>query len=330
MAVNLSPWLSDQLSVLLARAGHAWLLQGPSGLGQYTLALELAKARLCHEPSEHGACGVCPSCHLVDVKSHPDLFVLMPEVQMLDLEWPLSEKAQKEIDDKDRKPSKEIRVEAVRDMVEFSQRTSSSEKPKMVLTYPAEKLNIYAANMILKTLEEPPGDTRFILASEAAHLLLPTIRSRCQTHTMIWPGEQPSVLWLNSQGVPSEQAEILFRACGGRPEDALELTSIGIDANLWSKIPVAIAKGDGSILEGFSPKQVIEILQKLCHDLVAKLFNTQPRYFYPESLPKAQNLGALTAWYKELSQEALTSEHPFNASLMVENLCIQASKAIRS
>jgi DNA polymerase-3 subunit delta' len=59
------------------------------------------------------------------VHTHADLCVLMPETAMLALGWPLPEKAQAEIDDKKRKPSKEIRVDAMRDAVEFCQRTSA-------------------------------------------------------------------------------------------------------------------------------------------------------------------------------------------------------------
>src|SRR5438309_2235690 len=83
----------------------------PSGLGQYTLALELATAWLCDRPTPDGACGTCESCHAVDVRTQADLLVLMPETAMMALGWPLSEKAQSDIDDKKRKPSREIRVE---------------------------------------------------------------------------------------------------------------------------------------------------------------------------------------------------------------------------
>ncbi len=326
----LAPWIEEQLSVLTKRSGHAWLLQGPSGLGQYTLSLELARAWLCLSPKERRACGVCSSCHLLDVRAHPDLYILMPEVQMLDLEWPLPEKAQKEIDDKDRKPSKEIRVEAVRDMVEFTQRTASGTTAKIVLIYPAEKLNLYAANMILKTLEEPPGDTRFIVASEAAHLLLPTIRSRCQTHVMVWPGTQQAVQWLVQEGLEEGEATTLLKAAGGRPEDSLQLASTGIDAGLWNQIPRALAQADASILASFSPSQVITIMQKLCNDLIANYFNSETRYFTKSVLPKSQNIKALTQWFKDLSQAAKTAEHPYNAGLMLESLTVQASKALQN
>lgn len=333
---TLAPWIEDQLDTLSARGGHAWLLQGPSGLGQYTLSLELARAWLCVSPVISGrtngsvkrACGSCSSCHLIDVRAHPDLYVLMPEVQMLDLEWPLPEKAQKELDDKDRKPSKEIRVEAVRDMVEFTQRTSSSASAKIVLIYPAEKLNLYASNMILKTLEEPPGDTRFIVASEAAHMLLPTIRSRCQTHTMSWPSAEIAVIWLTQNGVDKADAHVLLKAAGGRPEDALELLGMGIDAQLWSQIPKALANADVALLSSFTPSEVISILQKVCNDLIANYFKSEPRYFDSSVLPKSQNIQSLTQWFKELSLAAKSSEHPYNAGLMLEALTVQASKAL--
>ena len=121
----LAPWLRQQLSALLAQRGHAWLLHGPSGLGQYRLGLELTRAWLCEAPTPQGACGQCASCHAIGVRTHADLFVLMPEIVMMALGWPLSEKAQADIDDKKRKPSREIRVEAMRDAVGFAQRTSA-------------------------------------------------------------------------------------------------------------------------------------------------------------------------------------------------------------
>jgi DNA polymerase-3 subunit delta' len=149
----------------------------------------------------------------VDVRTHADLCSLMPETLALELNWPLDEKTQKELDDKKRKPSKEIRVEAAREMVAFSQFTRSGGSTKVVFVYPAERMNHITANTILKTLEEPPGECRFVLASEAAHQLLPTIRSRCQTHTMVWPTEAESLSWLQTQGVPAADAV----AAGGEP-----------------------------------------------------------------------------------------------------------------
>ncbi|MNY74949.1 DNA polymerase III subunit delta' [compost metagenome] len=76
-------------------------------------------------------------------------------------------------------------------------------------------------------MEEPPGDVRFVLASEAAHQLLPTIRSRCLGHTMVWPADAEMQAWMQSQGVARDAATSFLRAAGGRPDDALALAHSG-------------------------------------------------------------------------------------------------------
>lgn len=328
--LGLAPWLAAQRTALLAQRGHAWLLQGPSGLGQYALGLELVRAWLCDHPGPAGACGQCASCHSIAVRTHADLCVLMPEVQMLALGWPLSEKAQADIDDKKRKPSREIRVEAMRDAVEFSQRTSARGRGKAVLVYPAEQMNHITANALLKTLEEPPGDVRFVLATEAAHELLPTIRSRCLGHTMVWPSVDQMQPWLEAQGVAPADAATYLRASGGRPDDALALAQSGRSPQAWGGLPRALARGDLAALGDWAPSDVIDALQKLCHDLLAVRVGAEPRYFARQDLPPAPDVGALTRWSRALSRSARTAEHPFNAGLMLEALVAQARNTLHS
>jgi DNA polymerase III subunit delta' len=325
-----APWIEAQVRQLLAQRGHAWLLQGASGLGQYSLAVALARAWLCDQPTPEGACGHCPSCHAVDVRAHTDLCVLMPEAAMLELGWPLGEKAQQDLDDKKRKPSKEIRVEAMRDAVEFAQRTSGRGRGKVVLVYPAERMNPVTANTLLKTLEEPAGDLRFVLASEAAHLLLPTIRSRCLGHTMAWPPEGEALAWLQAQGVKPGDAAALLRAAGGRPDDALSFAQAGRDPKIWAVLPRALARGDSAALADWSPAEAVSALQKLCHDLLAVKSGAAPRFFQAADLPAAGSFEALTAWAADLMRTASTVEHPFNAGLMLETLVSQARSALNS
>ncbi len=324
-----APWISRQSQMLLAQRGHAWLLQGPSGLGQYELALTLVSAWLCEQPTPEGACGHCPSCHSIAVRTHADLAVLMPETQMLALGWPLSEKAQAEIDDKKRKPSKEIRVEAMRDMVEFAQRTDARGRGKAVLVYPAERMNAITANTLLKTLEEPAGQLRFVLATEAAHLLLPTIRSRCQTHTLAWPAADEAMDWLVEQEVDAAVAKALLRSAGGRPSDVLRQSGAGLSPAWWTGLPKAMQAGDAAHLAELSPAQAIDALQKLCHDLVLRASGAEPRFFETSQLPAcAASVGTLTDWFKRLIQSARTAEHPFNAGLMLEALANDARQSL--
>lgn len=322
-----APWIAAQLQNLLAQRGHAWLLAGPSGLGQYDLALALVRAWLCELPTPQGACGHCTSCHAIDVHAHADLCVLMPETVLQEQGWSLSEKAQSEIDSKKRKISKEIRVEAMRDAVEFSQRTSARGRGKAVLVFPAERMNVYTANALLKTLEEPPGDVRFVLATDAAHLLLPTIRSRCLSHTMVWPKTDEALRWLQGQGMPTAQTTVLLRAAGGRANDALRMAPV---CETWRHLPKAVRNGDVSVFKDWTPAQVVDALHKICHDQLAIKAGSAPRFFEPADLPTGGSWASLTAWAKALSQSMRTVEHPFNAGLMHEALVSQAQIALNS
>ncbi len=328
-----APWIQKQSLALLSQQGHAWLLQGPSGLGQYELATSMVSAWLCESETalSQGACGVCGSCHALSVHTHADLMVLMPETILLELGWPLSEKAQSEIDNKTRKPSKEIRIEAMRDAIEFSQRTNARGRGKAVLVFPAERMNHVTANALLKTLEEPPGDVKFVLATEAAHQLLPTIRSRCLIHTMVWPTEAEAVQWLEEQSLSKDDAVALLKAAGGRPDEVLKQRNLGQSMQWWSKFPKAMLAGDASYCSDLPASEVIDALQKLCHDLLMLQTQATLRYFNEADLPKLKVSSAqLTAWFKRLSQAAKTSEHPFNAGLMLEALCTEAREVLNS
>jgi DNA polymerase-3 subunit delta' len=325
-----APWIAAQTTALLAQQGHAWLLAGPSGLGQYSLALALARAWLCEKVTPQGACGDCGSCHAIDVRTHADLCVLMPETVMLDHGWPLSEKAQSDLDAKQRKASKEIRVDAMRDAIEFSQRTSARGGVKAVLLFPAERMNSVTANALLKTLEEPPGNVKFVLATEAAHQLLPTIRSRCLGHTMVWPATNASLAWMEKQGIDPAQAGVLLRAAGGRPVDAVLFSQSGLDAHTWVKLPKAIAGGNYDVLKDWSAAQAVNTLHKLCHDVLAVKAGALPRFFGVTDLPAGGSIASLTAWARSLATTMRTIEHPFNAGLMLEALVSQAQTALNS
>lgn len=327
----LLPWLQAPLAELLRQRGHAWLLQGPSGLGQYELALALAAAWLCEQPTGQGACGHCGSCHAIEVRTHADLCVLMPEVAMMERGWPLDEKSQADIDDKKRKPSKEIRVEAMREAVGFAQRTSARGRGKVVLVYPAERMNAISANALLKTLEEPVGDVRFVLASEAAWQLLPTIRSRCIGYTLPWPATEQATAWLVEQGAAAADAGALLRAAGGRPSDALrQARSSNGSPKAWSLLPKAMARGEVAALADLAPAEAIDALQKLCHDLMALGQGAAPRFFESADLPAAPAAMALARWWKSLANAARTAEHPFNAGLMLEALVSEARTTLHS
>lgn len=355
-AQALAPWLQVQLAQLLPRRGHAILLSGPSGLGQYELALALASSWLCEQPTAHGACGQCTSCHTIAARTHPDLCVLLPENLSQALGWNLDdESAPVETDGKKRKPSREIRVDAVRQAVQFTQLTGSGGVGKVVLVYPAERMNAVAANALLKTLEEPPAQLRFVLATEAAEQLLPTIRSRCQTHSLVWPAFDEALAWLQQacaqrglggKNVQQDDLRVLLQAAGGRPADVLTLLAQA-DARhaaaQWLALPQAISRGQASAMAAFTPAQAIEALQKLCHDMWALKLGAAPRFFPADALSVTASAGSpagarrpaagptfhgLGQWARALTASARTAEHPYNPGLMLEALVSQARRAL--
>jgi len=361
---SLAPWLQTQLESLLTQRGHAWLLGGPSGLGQFELALALATAWLCEQPTAQGACGHCGSCHAVQVHTHADLCMLLPETLSLSLGWPLDEKTQDDLDGKKRKPSKEIKVDAAREAVSFTQFTRSRGTTKVVLVFPAERMNHVTANTLLKTLEEPPGAVKFILATEAAHQLLPTIRSRCLGHTMLWPDFEQALRWLGSETTqldstdnkpqksvrPPDAADLktlLFRA-GGRPADVLDWVQgcpVAETAQRWHDFPKAMLYGDVGALADWPPAVAVDALQKLCHDLWAVRVGADPRFFSAKDLsaiperPSGKTgrasqlligtgLDALASWSRDLNAIARTVDHPYNPGLLIESLVSRAKTAL--
>ena len=359
-----APWLQTQLESLLTQRGHAWLLSGPSGLGQFELALALATAWLCEHPTAQGACGHCGSCHAVQVHTHADLCMLMPETLSLSLGWPLDEKTQDDLDGKKRKPSKEIKVDAAREAVSFTQFTRSRGTTKVILVFPAERMNHVTANTLLKTLEEPPGAVKFILASEAAHQLLPTIRSRCLGHAMQWPDFEQALNWLHSEndGADSTQhgqrkpsrpteasdLETLLLRAGGRPADVLSWVQgnpAADTARQWQDFPKAMLRGDVSALADWPPAMAVDALQKLCHDMWAVRMGGAPRFFSARDLaalpaktpaktgrgpenPVGTGLQALALWSRDLNTIARTVDHPYNPGLLIESLVSRAKTAL--
>jgi DNA polymerase-3 subunit delta' len=191
-------------------------------------------------------------------------------------------------------------------------------------------MNTITANTLLKTLEEPAGNTRFILASAAAHELLPTVRSRCQVHPMQWPSNAEGLRWLVQQGLPEGEASVLLKAAGGRPDDAQALFQLGFQAKLWRALPKALQRGDPGVLADNAAPLVLSSLQKVCHDLLHLACGAAPRFFDADDLPKPSSMMALTQWSKDLLQSAKTVEHPYQAGLLMEAWVSRAQRAMNA
>ena len=326
------PWLGDTLrSVLDTRHAHALLVHGPQGVGQFELSVTLAQAWLCEATDlVKRPCGACASCRLVLAHAHPDMLVLLPDALREPLGWaPPGGEGDEASENKagKAKPSKEIKVDAVRKAIEFAQTTSARGRCKVVVIHPAERMNGVAANALLKTLEEPAGVARFVLSGAAPDALLPTIRSRCQGVPMALPPTTVAVGWLAERGVAD--AAVLLAATGGQPQEALEWSAQGLDAALWQRVPALVQRGEAGTFAAWPLPRLVDALQKLCHDAACVAAGAAPRYFPATSLPPAADPAALTAWSAELMRVARHAEHPWSATLLVESLVQQGRRALR-
>lgn len=318
------PWLAEPLRhALRTQRGHALLVHGPQGIGQFELTLSLAQTWLCDSQSAEQACGTCASCRLVQSRSHPDLLVLLPEALRESLGWSSNDA---DSTSSKAKPSKEVKVEAVRMAVAFAQTTAARGGRKVVLIHPAERMNAIAANTLLKTLEEPPGAARFILSCGAPEALLPTIRSRCQAVPLTLPPAEMARDWLSSHKVA--QPEVMLAAAGGQPLEALQWAAEGVDAAAWTRLPRQLAAGDSGVLATWPLPRLLDALHKLCHDAMCLACGAPPRYFPRASLPEVIDGTALHPWSRELSLTTRHAEHPWNMPVMVESLVQQARRAL--
>jgi len=152
---------------------HAYLLAGPEGVGKELLARTFAQAANCEiEDPAARPCGRCPSCRGIERGNYPDVMVTMPQSELL--ARGLISRA-----DLEGVPSREIRVDDVRALARRLSFAALRGRRKIALVTPADSLNERAQNTLLKTLEEPPPATTFLLVSANPDALLPTIRSRC-------------------------------------------------------------------------------------------------------------------------------------------------------
>ncbi|GIX25194.1 MAG: DNA polymerase III subunit delta' [Caldimonas sp.] len=327
MTANELPWLATWLPLMLrSQRGHALLLHGPAAAGQFELALAMAQAWLCEAAqADATACGRCEACTLCRAHTHPDLRVLVPEAMAATLGW--EPPAEPDSDSGKSKPSKDIRVEALRAAIEFAQQTSSRGRAQVVLIHPAERMNAVSANALLKVLEEPPGRARFILCTAAPDRLLPTLRSRCQLVPMPSVPRDLALTWLSEQGVPSP--EVLLDAAGGLPLVALEWHHRGLRPETWVRLPRALAAGDVQAVSGWPVPVLIDAMSRCCEDAMRLAVGGSPRYFPADAWRGLQpRLPPLLVWQAELKRVARHDEHPWHAALMCDALVSSASRAL--
>jgi DNA polymerase-3 subunit delta' len=335
------PWQADDWNRLQQLRGHwphALLLHGQAGIGKLRFAQHLAQGLLCEAQLPNGEpCGTCAACNWFVQGNHPDYRIVVPEA--LAAEAGLASAAADEKTDKadaddtkkTRAPSKEIKIEQVRALLDFTGVGSHRGGARVVVLAPAEALNVAAANALLKTLEEPPAGVVFLMVSARIDRLLPTIISRCRQWPMTAPAPEIATPWLAAQGVADAPA--LLAEAGGAPLTALALAS---DENRtlrdWTLKQLAAgpqcdAFACAEALQKLPVPLVLGWLQRWLYDLLAQRTAGAPRYF-PQAAAALDRCAAQTdatafaRFIKTVTRQRAVENHPLNARLVFEELFI--------
>lgn len=221
------------------RLPHAILISGREGAGKRRLAIELARALLCGRSGTDGGCGDCPACLQVGRLAHPNLHVLLPmpppkPKQDEDAQFAEIPAAARDYLDGGRalRTGGNIRKEhLIRVHREMAFAPVAGGSRRVAVVFEADRMRPEGSNSLLKTLEEPPGQGLFLLVSETAERLLPTVVSRCQ-RLVLRPLSAAEVQdKLQASGAPAERAALAGRlAAGGsvRPEAVAEESFEGL------------------------------------------------------------------------------------------------------
>jgi DNA polymerase III subunit delta' len=322
--INIYPWQEKDYIVfdgLTNNLPHALLLSANTFCGQGALVKSYTMRLLCEAPKSQElggdvvkrACGECQSCTLFINNSHPDYYLLTPDLE---------------------ESKKNISVDIIRSMVEFLALTPHISSKKIVVLPNTDWLNISSANALLKTLEEPPTYVTFVLQTTNLSNVLPTIKSRCYKYTLKQPEFSVSLNYLERLDV--ENPKFWLTYYDNAPLFELEINQkqlqILVDTLLKPSIDnvfAACTEFDGKKVNfGF----VLEFLSKWLQDLVASKLNSDLKYFvdYHESINKlSMQLQLERAFFLHDQINFLLnwSTHPLNYKLQLENLLLQYQSA---
>lgn len=184
---------------------HCYLFEGPPRVGKHTAALRLAMAAACTGDGPVRPCGRCNLCNQFAKGLHPDLIEVVPDPS---------------------RKSGTIGVGQIRELIRQVRLRPYAARRRTVILDPVDMLVPQAANALLKTLEEPPPGTGFILITSRVSSLLPTVLSRSQRVRFRAVPEDQLVPWLNER--KAQDATRCARLAMGCPGTALDLGKGGL------------------------------------------------------------------------------------------------------
>ncbi len=232
---------------------HAYLFEGPAGVGKHLTARTLAMAINCDRGNE--GCGECSHCRKILKGNHPDYMELVPA-----------------------EGKRNILIEGVRKAEGWIRLRPHEGRARVMVISPADAMTESAANALLKTLEEPRRGNYIVLVSAASASLLPTVRSRCQSVRFRALSEQTVRQILTANGMENEQAQLLASFSRGSMDMATQYRSeevagrVQMAARLLegasSRIPEAALDAAAALRERGEAIAVLELLLFAMEDIL--------------------------------------------------------------
>lgn len=257
------------------RLHHAWLLAGPQGMGKGAFAARVARFLVTHGKAGGGQAvtlddvGDGAAARLVDAGNHPEILSLTRQPK-----------------DKSKDLARNITIDQVRQIIRRLHLSLSLGDWRVIIVDAVDDLENDGANALLKTLEEPPAQTLFLLVSHSPGRLLPTIRSRCRTLRFQPVGNDVMTTWLHELRPMLEMPEVraIAAASGGVPGKAIALIDSDV-AVMEKKLRAIAATGDpGNRLRealarevsGVANRTRLELVIDIVPGLLAELARERP------------------------------------------------------
>lgn len=340
MSLKLYSWqteLEEALLSLKGRLPNGILVYGPRGTGTFDLVRAFAGSLLCTSPNADGTpCGHCHGCRLVKAGTHPDIRYVVSEAESLPRDIPYVPPDSAASDRKG--VYREILIHQTRALTDFLNLKSHEGGVRIVLVYPADRIRAEAAASLLKSLEEPPENTIFMLVADEIDRVLPTIRSRCRLIRARAPSHEEALAWLESQGV--QDAERRLTEAGGMPLAVFEEDPrFRLTDEMRSRVLNFLARGCAAppeLATSLVDKDVTLsaaglLLSRWAWDLAGAKVGAGVRYFPDcakeiETIAQAADPVSLYTWINSVRDVRRVSDHPLNARVVIEALLISYAR----
>ncbi|HEX6948910.1 MAG TPA: DNA polymerase III subunit delta' [Nitrospira sp.] len=318
---------SLQTAAARQRLAHAYLFHGEEAIGKRTTALCFTQALLCEQHSSESldACGGCRSCQQIDVRTHPDYFLIEPDRELA---------------------TPQIKIEQIREIeLHIIYRPLIGER-KICMIDDADRLTIGAANALLKTLEEPPDHSLFLLITSRPAALPATIRSRCQALRFATPARtdveaavilkremhptDARFLAMISEGRLGEALSTDLKAARTQQQEMIKLVSPSFLRSVTNVLTAAesLAKGDRA-------SETLSWIARWIRDLIiVQIGGDREQLLYVDEIPALERdarhapTDALLNLLREIEDTQQQATRHLNLHMALENILLKFRDAI--